>query len=155
MSFIGKFFLAVLVLGFVELYLLIQVAGQIGFFGTLGLCIFTGVVGGAIVRRQGLQTVEAIQSALQRGRVPTVEIVSGLVLLLVGTMLLTPGFVTDAVGFALLIPPVRQWAASLLARAFEGRIEMGPPPPTGKPGHTGRPRERHGGREVIDIDPEG
>ena len=62
MTFVGRFFLAVLALGFVEVYLLVKVAGRIGFFPTVGLCILTGVIGAALVRRQGLQTMRQIQA---------------------------------------------------------------------------------------------
>ncbi len=122
-SFVGRFFLLVVVLGFSELWLLVHVAGGIGFFYTLGLCIFTGMLGGALVRHQGLRTLMEIQEATARGEVPAVQIVSGLVLLIVGALLIVPGFITDAVGFLLLIPGLRGIASRRVAGSFRGRIE--------------------------------
>ena len=125
MTFVGRFFLIVLVLGFAELWLLVKAAGAIGFLGTLGLCVLTGVVGGALVRSQGLATLASIQQATAEGRMPAKEMISGLVLLMVGVMLMMPGFITDVLGFAMLIPPLRLGAASLIARKLEGRIQVG------------------------------
>ena len=158
MSFIGRFFLLVLVLGFGELYLLVKVASQAGFLWTLGLCVFTGVLGGALVRAQGLRTLQQIQQAMARGEMPAVEIVSGLVLLIVGAMLLTPGFITDTIGFLLLIPGLRGLAAGRLARSLEGRLGgMAPPfggfpPPTGDPRHAADERAKQG--RIIDVEVE-
>lgn len=123
MSFVGKFFLLVLVLGFAELWLLVNVASGIGFLPTLGLCILTGVVGGALVRRQGLKTLQQIQQAVGRGEVPAVQIVSGLVLLIVGALLIVPGFITDILGFLMLVPGLRGLAAGRVAKSLEGRVQ--------------------------------
>ncbi len=122
MSFIAQFFLLVLLLIFVELYLLIRTAEIISMGPTLLLCVLTGVLGGALVRSQGLRTLREIQGSLARGRLPTRDIVSGLILLVIGTMLLTPGFITDSLGFLLLAPPVRRWAAGRLIAHFKNRL---------------------------------
>jgi UPF0716 protein FxsA len=156
LSFVGRFFLLVLVLGFVELYLLIKVAGAIGFLGTLGLCILTGMVGGSLVRSQGSGTLRRIQTEMAEGRMPAVEIVSGLGLMMVGVLLITPGFVTDVFGFLMLIPPLRLLVAGKLLKAFEGRIQVMPPMGGFPPGFggfdaDGAPRAR---ADIIDIDPD-
>lgn len=149
MSFIGKFFLLVLVVGTSELYLLVQVAAQLTFPVTLAVCILTGMLGGALVRHQGLRTLGEIQRMMARGQVPTEEIVSGLMLLVVGSTLILPGFVSDTVGFLLLVPPLRARVSRWLIRRFQGRINLshfgpmaggGEPPPT-----RGR---------VIDVEPD-
>jgi len=90
-----------------ELYLLIQVGSIIGALPTLALVVFTAVLGAALLRRQGLSTVQRIQIAMNRGEVPALEVVEGAILLIGGAMLLTPGFVTDALGFLCLWPPAR------------------------------------------------
>ena len=157
MSFVGRFFLLVLLLGFGELYLLVKVAALAGFATTLALCVLTGVVGGGLVRAQGLRTLLQIQTQLDRGEMPAREIVSGLVLLAVGLMLLTPGFITDTIGFLFLIPALRLAAAERVARLMEGRVAMqraplgfggyGP-----RPGGAEPPRPPAG--KVIDVEPE-
>jgi UPF0716 protein FxsA len=122
MSFIGKFFLLVLVVGFGELYLLVKVSANLSFPVTLAICVLTGVVGGALVRHQGTRAWGEIQGSLGRNEAPAETLVSGLVLLMVGVILILPGFITDAVGFLLLIPPLRRQAARWLVAHFEGKV---------------------------------
>ena len=124
MGFIARFFLLVLFLSFGELYLLILVAGEISVFTTLLLCVFTGVLGGALVRHQGLSTLKNIQQSMGQARVPGVDIVSGLILLVIGTLMLTPGFLTDTIAFLLLVPPLRKLAATVLLAYFKKRIKF-------------------------------
>ncbi|PID38501.1 MAG: hypothetical protein CSB49_05250 [Proteobacteria bacterium] len=159
MSFVGKFFLLVLVLGFAELWLLVNVAGGIGFVATLGLCILTGMVGGALVRHQGLRTLQQIQQAVGRGEVPAVQIVSGLVLLIVGALLIVPGFITDILGFVMLVPGLRGLAAGRVAKSLEGRVQpsfggFGASPFGGASGPFDGDQRGRGARGpvVIDVD---
>jgi len=124
MSFIGRFFLLVLLVGFGELYLLVKVSANLSFPVTAAICVFTGVVGGALVRRQGLAALGDVQGSMARGEAPAEVLVSGLVLLIVGVVLILPGFISDVVGFILLIPPLRQRTARWLVRRFEGKITV-------------------------------
>ena len=124
MSFIAKFFLLVTIVGFAELYLLITVAAQLTFPGTLAVCVLTGVVGGALVRHQGLRTLARVQRSLSSGELPARQIVSGVVLLMVGATLILPGFVSDTVGFLLLVPPIRAWTARRLINYFKGKLSL-------------------------------
>ena len=98
----------------VELYVLIQVGGEIGALPTILLCIGTAALGATLIRAQGLAQLERVRASLDRREVPAVEMVEAAMLLVAGMMLLTPGFVTDAIGFALLVPPFR----AALARRF-------------------------------------
>jgi UPF0716 protein FxsA len=91
----------------IELYVLIQVGSVIGALPTIALSVLTAVIGGALVRHQGLNVVMRVRDNLNRGETPALDLIDGAVLLLCGFALLLPGFVTDIVGFALLIPPVR------------------------------------------------
>jgi UPF0716 protein FxsA len=125
MTFVGRFFLGVLLLGVAEVYLLIKVARAVSFLGTVGLCVLTAMIGGALVRHQGLRTVRIIQDTISKGEAPTSEIVSGLVLLIAGVLLIVPGFITDSLGFLALIPPLRRRGAAWLARHIEGRLSPG------------------------------
>jgi UPF0716 protein FxsA len=89
------------------MYLLIEVGGYIGVWPTIALVMITAVIGVALLRRQGLATLTRGMGRLQRGELPASEIVEGLLLAVAGALLLTPGFVTDAVGFVLLTPFTR------------------------------------------------
>ncbi len=91
----------------IELYFLIQVGSVIGALPTILLSILTAVIGGYLVRRQGLAVLMRVHTMLDRGETPALELLDGAVLLICGFALMLPGFITDAVGFALLIPPVR------------------------------------------------
>ena len=106
-----------------EITLLIRVGTAIGVFNTIGFVIFTAVLGAYLVRQQGLETINKLQQETNAGRVPAMQIAEGVALLFAGAVLMTPGFITDALGFALLIPPVRQaliaWAAKNL---FKGQM---------------------------------
>jgi UPF0716 protein FxsA len=91
-----------------ELYLLIQVGSRIGALPTIGLTILTAVIGGVLVRLQGLSVLGRVRASLDRGDVPALEMLDGALLLIAGFLLLLPGFVTDAIGFLLLVPVVRR-----------------------------------------------
>ena len=109
-------FLIFVIVPFIEIYLLIEVGGVIGALPTIGLVVLTAVVGAGLLRAQGLATLTRVQSTLAQGGLPAMELMEGAFLLVGGALLLTPGFFTDAVGFACLIPPLRRW---LIARVLE------------------------------------
>ena len=114
----------VLLFGFIavplcELYLLIEVGSVIGALPAIGLCIATAAIGAALVRSQGLRTLRDVHGALGRGEVPAVAMLEGVVLAIAGVLLLTPGLVTDAIGFVALVPPLRR---SLLLRALRTHL---------------------------------
>ncbi|MDJ0741194.1 MAG: FxsA family protein [Gammaproteobacteria bacterium] len=92
----------------IELYLLIEVGGVIGALPTILLSLFTAALGGWLVRMQGFSVLFRAQSQMANKEVPALELMEGAMLLLVGLALLLPGFITDAVGFLLLIPPLRR-----------------------------------------------
>lgn len=100
-------FLVLLVIPILEIATFIAVGGAIGIGWTLLLILVTAIIGTLLLRTQGMGLVARIQGEIRAGRVPARELVHGLMLLLAGVLLLTPGFVTDAVGFSLFVPPVR------------------------------------------------
>ena len=118
----------------VELYFLIKVGAEIGAFPTLFLTLFTAMLGAWMVRHQGFATLNRVRESIQRGEVPALEMMEGAVLLICGFMLLLPGFITDAVGFVLLIPPLRRW---LLTSGLQ-RTGILQPPGAGQPGPADR-----------------
>ncbi len=108
MKAIQILFLVVLIVPFVEIYVLLQVGGLIGAFPTIFLVVFTAVLGAWLLRRQGFATWQRFQGNLAQGVVPAYEMIEGPILLVGGALLLTPGFFTDIVGFACLIPALRR-----------------------------------------------
>ncbi len=101
-------FLFFLVVPFVEIYLLLQLGGIVGVFPTVGLVVFTAVLGAWLLRQQGFATLQRFQTSLAQGAIPAYEMIEGPILLVGGALLLTPGFFTDAIGFACLIPFTRR-----------------------------------------------
>ncbi|NOQ63872.1 MAG: exlusion protein FxsA [Methyloprofundus sp.] len=108
MSPIQLVFLAFLTIPFIEIYLLLQIGGIVGVFPTILLVVSTAIVGAGLLRQQGLATWQRLQDNLQKGELPAYEMVEGPILLVGGILLLTPGFFTDVIGFACLIPPARR-----------------------------------------------
>jgi len=113
MPFLFLLFLAVPIL---EIWFLIQVGSVIGVGWTILVVIATALAGAWLVRSQGLAILRRIQQETALGRVPTMDMLEGLMLLVAGAVLLTPGFFTDAVGFALLIPPLRTLISRYIVR---------------------------------------
>jgi UPF0716 protein FxsA len=101
-----------------EIWLLIKVGGIIGALPTVAMVVLTAVLGAALARHQGLVTLQRLQASLARGEAPALEMVEGVLLLIGAFLLLTPGFFTDALGFACLIPPLRRALAWWAIRHF-------------------------------------
>jgi UPF0716 protein FxsA len=105
-----------IVVPIVELTLLIKVGSFIGVLPTIAIVFTTAVVGASLLRREGFSTLAKAQQRLQSGQMPATELVEGALLVVGGAFLLTPGFVTDAFGFACLLPPVRRRMATFLLK---------------------------------------
>ena len=102
---------------------MIQVGGIIGAWPTVFLMVFTAVLGAFLLRLQGLMTLNKVQTSMARGELPTMAMLEGVVLILCGALLLTPGFFTDAIGFLGLVPPLRQvMIRGLLARGMVNAV---------------------------------
>ena len=118
--------LAFIVVPIVELYVIGQVGGAIGLWPTLALLLIDSLAGAVLVRREGRRAWTAFRDALSAGRWPGDEVVQGALVLVGGALLLTPGFVTDAVGLLLVLPPTRAVAARLIrARMSAGPVRTG------------------------------
>ncbi len=107
----------------VELMLLIEIGRHIGTPATLGLIVFTGVLGASLARWQGLGILRKMQEDVAAGRVPAESIFDGVLVLLAGAVLMTPGVLTDAFGFLCLTPVFRRLLKRALKRRFEGSIQ--------------------------------
>ena len=145
--------LALLCVPLLELYVIIRVADSVGPGQTILLLIVVSVVGAWMVRRSGLGVLSQIRARLDRGELPAGELVDGLLILIAGALMLTPGFITDVVGLLLLFFPTRLVVRSLLVRRFARRINLhgwtaGPAAGFGFGYTSGGGRRRPGGRDV-------
>lgn len=156
-----------LVLPIAELYVIVQVGQAIGLLPTLAILLLDGFVGAALARSQGRAAWERFNRALSAGRVPARETFDAAMIILGGALLLAPGFITDVIGFLLLLPPTRSMLRGAVARLASRRIGFGwrvvtPASTSGsRGGHsgagraTGAPHDYEGtAREVPDPPPE-
>jgi UPF0716 protein FxsA len=125
MKAIQILFLFFLIVPFVEIYVLLQVGGIIGAFPTIFLVVFTAALGAWLLRRQGFATWQRFQANLNQGAIPAYEMIEGPILLVGGALLLTPGFFTDILGFACLIPPLRKKIAQYVIENYLLKAETG------------------------------
>ncbi|MBE8168637.1 MAG: FxsA family protein [Shewanella sp.] len=102
-----------------ELSLMIHVGGIIGTWNTVGLVIFTAVVGGSLVRSQGLETLYSVREKIAKGEAPGKEIVEGMMLAIAGVFLVLPGFITDFIGLLFLTPITRAPIATFLFKRMK------------------------------------
>jgi len=122
---IGRLVLLFLLTPAIELGLLIQVNQLIGFGPTIGLIIATGVAGSYLARREGLTTWRRLNERLSSGELPGKELVDGVIILVAGALLITPGVLTDVLGFLGLLPPTRALIRKVLMRRLRSKVEEG------------------------------
>ncbi|MEM8627589.1 MAG: FxsA family protein [Pseudomonadota bacterium] len=124
-----------------EIALLIEFGGWAGTWPTILLILTTAFAGSMLLRRQSLSVMARTQSALNEGRAPVDEVADGACLLVAGAFLVTPGLITDAIGFALFVPPFRRWLARSVFRyaMAKGRVHVAT---GGAAGATGQPGRR-------------
>lgn len=154
----GRLLLLFIIMPIVELFLLIKIGGIIGIVPTIALVLLTAVIGSQLVRRQGLTVMQRIKDTQARGEAPALPLVDGAALLFAGFMLLTPGFLSDALGFALLVPKLRERLARAILRRVvvfspgSGFGSQGPRGPFGGPGDSieGEYERRRDTSETID-----
>lgn len=137
MPFFTLFFL---IMPMIEIAVFIAVGQHIGVMSTIGLAFLSAIMGGILIKHQGLTTLLAVHHATRSGKLPLTEIFDGICIVTAGALLITPGFVSDSVGFALLMPPVRallrrfirehtNWGMDMSQSRFEGPQRPGPTPP--------------------------
>ncbi|MEE8275953.1 MAG: FxsA family protein [Alphaproteobacteria bacterium] len=138
-------FLALVGVPLLEIAVFIQVGGVIGLWPTLAVIVLTAVIGTLLLRQQGLATLGRARGEMAAGRMPVRELFDGVCLLAAGAFLLTPGFVTDAVGFALMVPPLRailgRWLWQMVATHGHFEVDL-----------NAQVRGRRPGGTVIDGD---
>jgi len=116
---------AFIVMPLLELWLLLQLGGCYGWRVTLLVVVLTGFTGAWLARMQGLQTLLAIRRDMAEGRMPAPRLMDGVMILIAGVLLITPGLITDAVGFLLLIPPVRGAVRGWMRLRLEQKLRDG------------------------------
>jgi len=147
------------VVPFVELVILLKLSEMHGWMTTLGLIILTGIIGTILARQQGFEVWHRIQREMKAGTPPTNSLMDGLMILIASALLVTPGVLTDIVGFLLLCPPVRMLlrahAKRYLSRnssfmVFTSQQTRGAEPFVDE--QVERPRFDENGREIIDVE---
>ncbi|MBN2559306.1 MAG: FxsA family protein [Phycisphaerae bacterium] len=118
----GRLLLVFIAVPLVDLVILLRIGQFLRFWPTVGLVILTGVLGAALAKHQGLRTLARINAELSAGRMPTSQLADGLLILLAGAVLITPGFLTDLFGLLLLLGPFRRIFKRALARYFKTHI---------------------------------
>jgi len=129
-----KFLLLFLGMPLLEVAAFVKIGGHIGAGWTIILTVFTAVLGAYLVRTQGIRTLLNVRDQLAQGQLPAVTVVEGIILLVCGALLLTPGFISDTLGFLGLVPVIRHVIAqSLVSKVLVSRVSsfQGYQQPTG------------------------
>lgn len=108
--------LILLLVPLAEIALFVVVGGRIGILATIAIVVLTAMAGAILLRQQGLQVLREAQASAERGEPPVGAVVDGLCLFAAGLLLITPGFLTDSIGFALFVPAFRRWFAGWVWR---------------------------------------
>lgn len=132
-----------------EITAFILIGGQIGIFPTLGMILVTAIIGSILLRIQGFSTLARIQSETQAGKLPGKSLVHGVMIMIAGVLLLTPGFVTDTIGFLLFVPFIRtaiwSWIGTKITMTtFSGASVH--------PGGNFRPEQGNLDPDIVDLD---
>ena len=121
-----RLFLLFTIIPAVELWLLFRVGERIGFFETIYLIILTGIIGAGMAKREGVRVIQDLQQSMGKGMPPGQKIVEGLLVLVGGLLLITPGIMTDLFGFSLIFPFTRTRLAPLIQAAASQSMKQNP-----------------------------
>ena len=151
---LSRLFLLFIVVPTIELILLIQVGQLIGTIPTIGLIIFTGVLGAFLAKRQGLQVLNRIRTESQSGKLPADSLSDGVFILIAAAVLMTPGVLTDIFGFLCLIPTTRRLMKQLVWSQAKRLIQGGQVFTVSYGFGGNRPQKREEPDNVIILDPD-
>lgn len=141
-------FLLFLCIPMIEIAGFIFVGDMIGFWSTMGMIILTAIMGSALLRHQGLETLRKMQASVDQNQLPIDEMLDGVCLLVAGVLLITPGFFTDFIGFTLFIPPLRNLYKELfVSQSFLTIVQF-----TNTRGRPHNARQPHRNDDVIDVE---
>lgn len=121
----SRLLLIFIIVPLLELYVIIEVSSRIGLLETIVVLIVISILGAALAKREGYNAVQRIQEEMAQGRMPGDPLIEGGVILAGAILLLTPGFLTDALGLAMLFPPTRKAALSLVKRRIKKTVTRG------------------------------
>lgn len=130
-----------------ELCIFLMLGSKIGIPTTLAIIVLTAFLGAWLTKSEGLKTLTKYQNAVSQGRLPHEEVMDGLMILVAGAVLLTPGFLTDAIGFSLLIPTVRDFVKGIAKAYLSNRVSV-----VGE--NMGTPPTQPGATKVINVEAE-
>ena len=122
---IFRLFLLFTAVPLLELMILIELGGSFGLAPTIGVVILTGAIGAWAARTQGFYVISRINDEMGQGRLPAVQLVDGAMVLVGGVLLITPGLLTDLVGFSLMVPAIRAVIRQWLMKKFDKMIREG------------------------------
>ena len=122
---VAKLFLLFTLVPLTELYILLEIGSYLGALNTILLIIFTGILGAYLARMEGIRTVQQISQNLATGVVPAEEMVDAVLIFVAGVLLVTPGVITDVIGFSLLIPYTRTIFKRWLRKKFDRMVASG------------------------------
>jgi UPF0716 protein FxsA len=114
-----KLFLAFTLIPVLEIYLLIKIGYLLGAFNTVIVVIVTALLGASLARHEGIRTMIRVRESVNRGELPAEEMLDAVLIFIAGIVLLTPGFITDLAGIAILIPNARSWLKRSMRRKFD------------------------------------
>ncbi len=120
----ARLFLLFITVPVIELFIFLVIGQRIGIPMTLGIIVFTAFLGAYLAKSQGLKVFARYRESLSQGRLPHEAIIDGLLILIAGALLLTPGFLTDSIGFALLAPSVRNIVRGLIEKSLKARLTV-------------------------------
>ncbi len=120
-----KLFLIFAVIPVIELALLIKIGSVIGILNTITIVILTALIGAYMVKLEGLGVMSRIQKNMQEGIFPGEELINGMMILIAGALLLTPGFFTDIIGFLMVFPFSRNHIKKIVRRYIEKKMSSG------------------------------
>ena len=120
-----KLFLLFMLVPVIELALLIKIGSLIGTFNTIAIVILTAIIGAYMVKLEGMGVMYRIQRNIQEGIFPAEELINGMMILIAGALLLTPGFFTDVTGFLIVFPVSRNFIKKIAKRYIEKKISSG------------------------------
>ena len=122
---LGYLILLFTIVPVVELALLLKVGSRIGLFSTLSIVVVTGVLGAYLAKWQGISVMSKMQNEINQGKLPADKMFDGIIILCSGLLLLTPGFVTDTLGFLGLVPATRGILKKYLRKKAQGYVDQG------------------------------
>lgn len=141
----AKLFILFITVPLIELFLFLLIGQRIGIGATFGLVLLTGLLGATLARSQGLRALTRYRESLAQGRLPHDAVIDGLLILVAGALLLTPGFLTDTIGFLLLVPQSRALVRERIEASLKQKLT---------PGASRSAPARNTPQDVITVDAE-